>query len=333
MQTLFNSSAPPPPPPLAAYGGEDGGDLSPSLLIIAALLLFVAVASASLHLLLRCLDRLCHGDDDHGTRDVPHHSDHGGPKHLRGAAAAASLIESLPVISLSAAAAAASASFDCAVCLSTFEADDRLRLLPSCGHAFHSQCIDAWLRSASTCPLCRSQIESPLPLPTPPPPQEEETEISPSAATISRGGSFRIEIGSVSQQRPPGSTSGSERLIGRVYSLGSFEYVVDDAGVVVVAEEPPYKVGDPPPPPTAEAAEEVAEAVGEGERGWLREYLDRMASSASSSMRFSRRWSFRSGGGDGGGVSWDLDLEGSGGGDESGRFYYDSFYRWLTTGA
>ncbi|KAK1324725.1 E3 ubiquitin-protein ligase ATL4 [Acorus calamus] len=322
MQTLFNSSA--PPPPLAASGGEDGGDLSPSLLIIAALLLFVAVASSSLHLFLRCLDRLYHGDD-HGTADVPHSDDGSGPKHPRGAAAASSLIESLPVFSLSAAAAAASASFDCAVCLSTFEADDRLRLLPSCGHAFHSQCIDAWLRSASTCPLCRSQIESPQQQP-PPQEEEEEMEISPSAASISRGGSFRIEIGSVSQQRPPGSTSES----GRVYSLGSFEYVVDDAGVVVAAEEPPYKVGDPPPPPTAE---EVAEAVGEGERGWLREYLDRMASSASSSMRFSRRWSFRSGGGDDGGVSWDLDLEGSGGGDESGRFYYDSFYRWLTTGA
>ncbi|KAE8803792.1 RING-H2 finger protein ATL46-like [Hordeum vulgare] len=48
--------------------------------------------------------------------------------------------------------------FDCAVCLSEFAADDRLRLLPLCGHAFHVACIDTWLRSSSTCPLCRTAL-------------------------------------------------------------------------------------------------------------------------------------------------------------------------------
>ncbi|VAI17773.1 unnamed protein product [Triticum turgidum subsp. durum] len=48
--------------------------------------------------------------------------------------------------------------FDCAVCLSEFAADDRLRLLPLCGHAFHVACIDTWLRSSSTCPLCRTVL-------------------------------------------------------------------------------------------------------------------------------------------------------------------------------
>lgn len=48
--------------------------------------------------------------------------------------------------------------FDCAVCLSEFSADDRLRLLPLCGHAFHVACIDTWLRSSSTCPLCRTAL-------------------------------------------------------------------------------------------------------------------------------------------------------------------------------
>ncbi|BAS96530.1 Os06g0187300, partial [Oryza sativa Japonica Group] len=48
--------------------------------------------------------------------------------------------------------------FDCAVCLCEFAGDDKLRLLPTCGHAFHVPCIDAWLLSHSTCPICRGSV-------------------------------------------------------------------------------------------------------------------------------------------------------------------------------
>lgn len=48
--------------------------------------------------------------------------------------------------------------FDCAVCLCEFEAEDKLRLLPKCSHAFHVECIDTWLLSHSTCPLCRFSL-------------------------------------------------------------------------------------------------------------------------------------------------------------------------------
>ncbi|XP_015895129.3 RING-H2 finger protein ATL52 [Ziziphus jujuba] len=47
---------------------------------------------------------------------------------------------------------------DCSVCLSEFEENESLRLLPKCNHAFHVPCIDAWLKSNSSCPLCRSNI-------------------------------------------------------------------------------------------------------------------------------------------------------------------------------
>ncbi|KAI4371508.1 hypothetical protein MLD38_019736 [Melastoma candidum] len=46
----------------------------------------------------------------------------------------------------------------CSVCLSEFEEDESVRLLPKCAHAFHIPCIDTWLKSHSTCPLCRSEI-------------------------------------------------------------------------------------------------------------------------------------------------------------------------------
>lgn len=47
---------------------------------------------------------------------------------------------------------------DCSVCLSEFQEDESLRLLPKCSHAFHVSCIDTWLKSHSNCPLCRSNI-------------------------------------------------------------------------------------------------------------------------------------------------------------------------------
>ncbi|KAI8032329.1 E3 ubiquitin-protein ligase ATL4 [Camellia lanceoleosa] len=39
---------------------------------------------------------------------------------------------------------------DCAVCLSKFERNDQLWLLPLCCYAFHTDCIDAWLLSNQT---------------------------------------------------------------------------------------------------------------------------------------------------------------------------------------
>ncbi|GMY23663.1 RING-H2 finger protein ATL52-like [Fagus crenata] len=47
---------------------------------------------------------------------------------------------------------------DCSVCLSEFQENESLRLLPKCNHAFHVPCIDTWLKSHSSCPLCRSNI-------------------------------------------------------------------------------------------------------------------------------------------------------------------------------
>ncbi|KAE9448413.1 hypothetical protein C3L33_19693, partial [Rhododendron williamsianum] len=43
-------------------------------------------------------------------------------------------------------------------CVSEFEDNERLRLLPKCDHAFHPECIDHWLASHSTCPLCRANL-------------------------------------------------------------------------------------------------------------------------------------------------------------------------------
>lgn len=44
----------------------------------------------------------------------------------------------------------------CAVCLAEFRDGETLRLLPRCGHMFHRDCIDTWLRVQGNCPLRRA---------------------------------------------------------------------------------------------------------------------------------------------------------------------------------
>ncbi|KAJ4762125.1 RING-H2 finger protein-like protein [Rhynchospora pubera] len=47
---------------------------------------------------------------------------------------------------------------DCAVCLSEVSNGEKARILPKCDHGFHLDCIDMWLFSHSTCPLCRCPV-------------------------------------------------------------------------------------------------------------------------------------------------------------------------------
>ncbi|KAJ8557789.1 hypothetical protein K7X08_004555 [Anisodus acutangulus] len=49
----------------------------------------------------------------------------------------------------------------CAVCLGDYQADDKLQQIPACGHTFHMDCIDHWLATHNTCPLCRHSILAP----------------------------------------------------------------------------------------------------------------------------------------------------------------------------
>ncbi|KAJ0967343.1 hypothetical protein J5N97_024260 [Dioscorea zingiberensis] len=66
------------------------------------------------------------------------------------------LIQSIPIFRFT---KASDPSFhECAVCLNEFQEDEKLRVLPSCSHAFHIDCIDVWLQTHPNCPLCRSLI-------------------------------------------------------------------------------------------------------------------------------------------------------------------------------
>ncbi|KAJ4781993.1 RING/U-box superfamily protein [Rhynchospora pubera] len=49
----------------------------------------------------------------------------------------------------------------CAVCIATVKEGEMVRQLPMCKHVFHVKyCIDKWLGSHSTCPMCRADVKT-----------------------------------------------------------------------------------------------------------------------------------------------------------------------------
>ncbi|XP_057796246.1 E3 ubiquitin-protein ligase ATL41-like [Salvia miltiorrhiza] len=51
------------------------------------------------------------------------------------------------------------AAVECPVCISALEDGEIARVLPNCKHTFHADCVDRWLGSNSTCPVCRREAE------------------------------------------------------------------------------------------------------------------------------------------------------------------------------
>lgn len=67
-------------------------------------------------------------------------------------------LPALPLVPVESCGAMAAAA-ECVICLGEFEGgEDReamVKVIPGCRHAFHPACIDRWLRSNVSCPLCR----------------------------------------------------------------------------------------------------------------------------------------------------------------------------------
>ncbi|XP_057804713.1 RING-H2 finger protein ATL57 [Salvia miltiorrhiza] len=66
-----------------------------------------------------------------------------------------SAVDSLPLVAYGGAAKHRMID-ECPICLSEFSERETVKLIPYCGHVFHPSCIDTWLASHVTCPLCRS---------------------------------------------------------------------------------------------------------------------------------------------------------------------------------
>ncbi|PKA60745.1 Putative RING-H2 finger protein ATL12 [Apostasia shenzhenica] len=181
MSSISISTSPlpsPPPPSSSSSANDDADSYNRSLPIIAGILAAVVVASAAIHFLLRLLP--CSSS----SSSIP-------------SAAAAVAPSSKPIIHslpLRFIAALPCPHSGCAVCLSRFLAGEALCLLPSCLHAFHSPCIDSWLRASPSCPLCRSPVDLPHEsLPPPPPLPAESSPSSSSSYQDEDGGDAPVE--------------------------------------------------------------------------------------------------------------------------------------------
>lgn len=76
----------------------------------------------------------------------------------------AEAIGRLPVV-LHRASGTGSEASECSICLGNFEEEEKVKVLPECQHAYHSECVDKWLTEQSSCPLCRASLGA-----DPPPP-------------------------------------------------------------------------------------------------------------------------------------------------------------------
>lgn len=158
--TLGYVSTPVNPLPLAVKKYETGGgnQISPSIVIIIIILAVIFFLSGCLHLLIRFIARAPRRDPGDNPDSVTALTGQLQQLfHLHDSGVEQAFIDTLPLFLYKAVRGLKEAS-DCAVCLCEFEGEDTLRLLPKCSHAFHADCIDTWLLSHSTCPLCRASL-------------------------------------------------------------------------------------------------------------------------------------------------------------------------------
>ncbi|CAN6217496.1 unnamed protein product [Urochloa humidicola] len=255
-----------PAGPAPAVASAMAARITPAVLFVTVVLAVVLLVSGLLHLLRRLFLKTHHGGAGSGERQLQHlffpgGGEDGAASGSGGGGLAQAAIDSLPEFAyaeLSAAAAASSRKgkekaarpFDCAVCLCEFAGSDRLRLLPACGHAFHVACIDVWLRSSATCPLCRTKL-SPRHLAANAAAapsvdeQSQQQDQAPDVAAVAaassvvlpvRLGRFTCADGGGGDDAEASRASNSGSRIGggrRCYSMGSYQYVLADEHLLV----------------------------------------------------------------------------------------------------
>ncbi|CAL5038834.1 unnamed protein product [Urochloa decumbens] len=128
----------------------------------------------------------------------------------------------------------------CAVCLDELRDGALVRMLPSCRHYFHAGCVDVWLLSHATCPVCRGspgpeKVRLGVASLSPPLPQLRRLGVAASAAAPSPP-----ERGEASGAKDGGGVSLSSMSPSPVKSPMRFELMVamDNGGSSAVSPSP-----------------------------------------------------------------------------------------------
>ncbi|KAK3025955.1 hypothetical protein RJ639_040871 [Escallonia herrerae] len=160
----FMQPPPPPPPPPPSPAPSNGERLSLYAIIIVPVILSILLL-AIIFIYRSRLNRFWPRTTQSNARDEEFLEENHGPEidhpiwYITTVGLQPSVISSIMVIKYKKGDGLIEGT-DCSVCLSEFQEDETLRLLPKCSHAFHIPCIDTWLRSHTNCPLCRAGIVS-----------------------------------------------------------------------------------------------------------------------------------------------------------------------------
>ena len=146
------------PPPQHTYSSSN--KFNPSMAVIIVVLIGAMIVVVALSMYIRKCTR---GTNESNNRVSPTGN---GNESIRfydrpGEGLDRALVDALPKVSFSVVKTQKGGKEDleCSVCLEKFAEDETLRLLPKCSHVFHSECIDVWFLSHSTCPLCRTSLK------------------------------------------------------------------------------------------------------------------------------------------------------------------------------
>ncbi|XP_009125132.1 RING-H2 finger protein ATL46 [Brassica rapa] len=236
---------PPPPPPPSSSGNR----ISPAVLFVIVILAVLFFISGLLHLLVRFLTK----HPSRSNNRYPEISTSDALQrqlqqlfHLNDSGLDQAFIDALPVFHYKEMVGASKEPFDCAVCLCEFTERDKLRLLPMCSHAFHLTCIDTWLQSNSTCPLCRGTLFSPgfsmddNPMFDFDGLGEDEERVPEKAVEIQEivveKGVLPVRLGKfkrLDNDGAGGETSSSNLDARRCFSMGSYQYILGNSELKV----------------------------------------------------------------------------------------------------